>query len=250
MLLSILNTGDVGLQPSPEEFLSKIQSLNRALAKRGIYSKIGRDFRVLKAEISRQNLRHNLLNQFDPDGVLNKSKKSFWLCGYAKDGELVSTQAAQLLDLRRSSVAAYLAKNKMDYVPAAPPVIPKTVRTVHGPRASCLRGRVVYHGEMWLHPKFRDRGTAHLVVRFGVLCLAYAWNPDAVFGLMNWALASEGFGVRAGYNHHEPLTMSWERKDARKEHQVWAVYADREDLQFMIDFDSVGFAERISNGFD
>lgn len=238
------------MQPSRDELLSKIQCINRALARRGIFTKLGRDFRTLKGEVLRQRLRHDLLNQFDPDGVLNKSKKAFWLCGYSTDGELMTTQAAQLLDLRKSSVAAYLEKNKLDYVPAAPPVIAKTVRTVRGPRASCLRGRVVYHGEMWLHPEYRDRGTAHLVVRFGVLCIAYAWSPDAIFGLMNWALASEGFGIRAGYNHYEPLTMSWEREDAPREHQVWAVYAKRDDIQFMVDFNSVEFAERVSNRFN
>lgn len=229
-------------------YRTEIVRIRRALAKKGLKTKVGRDFRRFK-DIVRAYDRHDLLSQFDPDGVLDKSTASFWMCGFDVFGELMYTQAAELLDLRDTDVASYLAKNRFDYAPASPPVIPRTVKSAAGPKVSRLKGWVVYHGEMWLHPNLRDKATAFQVVRLGTFCSMVAWNPDCIFGLMNWALACGGFNNRIGYTQCEPMTMTWTRSDENIDHQVWAVFADRDDIEFSTGLDSDAFEQKLQFGF-
>lgn len=234
---------------STNSIQQEIDSINAALRARGVFTHSGYDFRELQNHIRERSTRHNLLRQFDPDGDLPKAEKAFWLCGYDADGDLLYTQAVQLLDLRNSSVSEFIAANQHYYLPASPSVDKSSVRTVPGPKASRLTGWIVYHGEMWLHASLRDRGVANLVVRLGVLRATTEWDPDAIFGLMNWSLACSGFNNRIGYTHCEPMAVVWDRRAKKKEHQVWTVYVEREDVQFMLEMPTVAFSGYLSRDF-
>jgi hypothetical protein len=238
----IFNVSDVSVEAECESILG-------ALRGRGMVMSFGRDFRQLQKMIEGQPLRHGLLRQFDPDGDLPLADDALWICGHDSFGDLVFTQAVQLFDLTGSSVAEFINGNRFKYFPNRPKVIGSSVKTTAGPKASRLTGLVVYHGEMWLHPEFRDGGAAHLIVRLGMMRAVIEWNPAAIFGLMDWSLACAGFNNRIGYMHSEPMAVSWERCADKKSHQVWVVYAELEDIHFMLELSAVEFANVITNKF-
>ncbi|MEM7291131.1 MAG: hypothetical protein AAF412_12300 [Pseudomonadota bacterium] len=64
-----------------------------------------------------------------------------------------------------------------------------------------------------------------------------------MFGLVSWRNVCTGFSVRAGYMHAEPLTMAWDRIDEKKQHQVWAVYMETEDLRHLFNLPAVDLSD-------
>lgn len=225
----------------------EISSIVSAFADQGVRLEVGHDFRQLSELVSNAE-RLPLLRQFDPDGDLNESVQSFWICGYDAAG-LVFTSALQLLDLRDSSVAEYIASHRLKLIPSRPSVDPETALTFRGPKAGKLSGWVVYHGEVWLREDFRGEGNAHLVVRIGALSATLIWDPDAIFGLMNWALACDGFNNRIGYTYTEMMASVFKKVADGSPHQIWTVFADRDDLKFMLNLPAVGFARSLGNKF-
>lgn len=230
-----------------ERELADIGSELRSL---GINLRFGSSFDQFLDHIDDQPLRHKVAPQFDPSEFLGLSEQAFWICGFADDGELVHTQAVQLFNLKGSTVADLIEKSKHQYRPANPRVSLSTVRSKPGPKTSRLTGRCVYHGEMWLHRKIRGDGTAILLNRLGIYSAFLTWSFDAIFGLMSWALACDGFGDRIGYLHKEMCAVAWDRADTDLQHQVWSVYMDREDAEALHLVPAVQLARHISRRFN
>ena len=219
----------------------EIQSIRKALIRKGVYLRMGRDFDVFAERIRTQPARHKMLSQFDPKGDMDGAKDAFWICGFDADGELIHTQALQLHDMQRKNVARHIAETIPNYLPPRPGLEPGSIRATPGPKASKLTGDVVYHGEMWLIPELRDRGTASLVNRLGMYLAMQKWDPDSVFGLMSWGLACYGFGIRIGYLHCEPMALTWDVAGEKSQHQVWTVFMERDDLRFLLELPAVEF---------
>lgn len=227
----------------------EIELIKRELITRGIHLRVGRDFDVFCQHIQRSSQRATVHSQFDPKGNMDGAKDAFWICGFDADGELVQTQAAHLLDLRKSTISNHIKLHVANYFPKVPDLIHSSIKAKLGPKASKIQGMIAYHGEMWLAPGYRDKGTAALVTRLGILLVVQEWNPDAMFGLMNWSLACSGFNMRIGYLHSEPMTLGWERRSNGAEHQVWLVYLEREDISFLRDLPIVEFASLLESDF-
>lgn len=225
----------------------ELEAIRRDLVCRGVHLRIGRNFDTLQMHISSAPTRPKLHEQFDPLGDMDGAVDAFWICGFNADGDLVHTQAASLLDLNHSTVAQHIQKCLPRYTPKGPPVVPSSIRARPGPKAKRMSGNVVYHGEMWLVDELRDQSASSLLTRMGILLAVREWQPDAVFGLMNWDLACQGLNMRIGYTHCEPMTVTWTRKDNGADHHVWMVYLEKEDIDFLIDLPAIDFARALAN---
>lgn len=220
-----------------------------ALVGMGLVGKWGRDFQEYRARVAKQPKRHAVAPQFVRPCEQNRVTDALWMCWYNQDGGLVHTQAMQLLDLRGSSVAEHIADNLKNYAPAMPEVDLQSARAIKGPQASKLTGKVVYHGEAWLDSSLRGGKAAVLFQRFGFHRATREWDPDAIFGLMSWALACSGFAARIGYAHLEPLAAMWNRETQKSQHQVWTVYTKRDDFQHLSLLPVVDFSDHIARKF-
>lgn len=227
----------------------EIEQIKRALAARGMHLKFGRDFDFYCEQVDRQTGRSKVMEQFSPDGDMDGAVDAVWICGFDADGELLHTQAMQLHELGEASVADHIRRALPRYMVHSPSVIPASITALPGPKISRLRGRVVYHGEMWVAPHLRDMAVASLVNRLGMYWSMKSWDPDSVFGLMSWVLAAQGFGSRIGYMHSEAMTLRWKRSDGNNQHQVWAVFMEREDLDFLLNLPAVEFSTALLNNF-
>lgn len=226
-----------------------IEEIRRHLKPRGVFLRISRDFRQFERHLASAPERSVLHEQFDPNGDMDGAKDAFWVCGFDEDGDLVHTQAAHLLDLSGSSIAEHIVGRIQNFFPQSPPLVRSSVQAKPGPKISRISGKVVYHGEMWLRPDLRDNATATLLNRLGMLIAVREWDPDAIFGLMSWLLAWRGFNMRIGYHHSEPMTLSWKRKDDNFQHQVWAVFMEREDVKFLLGLPVIEHADALRRHF-
>lgn len=227
----------------------EIDAIRTALRSKGLHLRIGRDFEFFADAIRETPGRSRLHSQFDPDGDMHGASDAFWIAGFSEDGDLLHSQALQLQELGGRSIADHIAEYLDQQEPAKPPVFQKSIRAKAGPHAKRIRGNVVYHGEMWIAEALRDRATASLVNRLGMYMAVREWNPDCIFGLMSWALACNGFGSRIGYMHTEALALTWDRRDQKSQYQVWSVYMERDDIEFLLDLPAVEFASVLSRSF-
>jgi hypothetical protein len=228
---------------------AEVETIRRELVTRGMHIRIGRRFPDFVAHIDSAPNRAPVHEQFDPSGDMDGAIDAFWVCGFDPDGELIHTQAAHLLDLSKSTISGHITSHINNYFPKTADLVRSSTKAKLGPKASRMCGRVAYHGEMWLGKNHRDKGTAALVTRLGILLVVREWDPDAMFGLMNWSLACSGFNMRIGYLHSEPMTLRWEKQTNGSEHQVWLVYLEREDISFLRDLPIVEFAASLVSDF-
>ena len=212
----------------------QIEAIRKEMLSRGIYLKAGRNFRQLAHHVASRDDRSTLHDQFDPESDMDGAVSAFWVCGFDPDGGLLHTQAAHLLDLRHCTVADHIRATIPKYRPKVPDLIHSSAIAHPGPRAKEMSGMIAYHGEMWLAPQLRDRVTASLMNRFGILMCMREWSPDAVFGLMSWSLAVQGFNTRILYTHCEPMTITWDKLGGEDQYQVWLVYLERKDIDFLM----------------
>lgn len=224
----------------------EIEEIRSELKTYGIHLRASRDFERLAAFVCTTDGRAELHEQFDPSGDMDGAKDAFWIAGFDENGELLHTQAAHLLDLTASNVSRHIAQHLSNYFPKSPPVGRNSIRANPGPKSRKLDGMVAYHGEMWIAPRIRNRTISSLLIRFGLLMIMKEWNPDSVFGLMNWKLATKGFNMRIGYTHAEPMALSWQLLEGQGEHQVWLVYLEREDLNFLRGLPVIEFASMLA----
>lgn len=226
---------------------NEIEELRKELLCRGVHLKLGKNFRTFTDHIAQSSCRSPVHAQFDPSGDMDGAVDAFWIAGFDEDGDLVHTQATHLLDLRSSSVAEHIKRTTPNYFPKKPPVVRSSIRSKSGPKASKLKGMIAYHGEMWLRKDVRDHAVSTILIRLGLLLTIREWNPDAVFGLMDWALATNGFNMRIGYHHSEAMALVWDRQDNGEQHQVWLVYLEREDIDFLRKQCAVEFASFLTH---
>lgn len=227
----------------------EITSLQRELVTRGIHLRIGKNIRDLVSHIEGSNKRGPVHEQFDPTGDMDGAVDAFWICGFDPDGNLVHTQAAHLLDLNGSNFAQHIQSRISNFFPKSPKLVKSSVRPRFGPRARSISGFTAYHGEMWLNDRYRDKTTAALVIRLGILLIVREWNPDNVVGLMSWSLALRGFNMRIGYLHCEPATLAWNKQEDGSQHQVWLVYLERDDIAFLRSLPMVELLSAFSREF-
>lgn len=244
---STVYTDTIATHASSVDF--EIETIRRELVTRGMHLRIGQNFNDFVAHIESAPDRNPLHEQFDPTGDMDGAASAFWVCAFDADGDLIHTQAAQILDLTTSTISGHITSHLQNYFPKTPGLLRSSTRAKMGPKASKLNGMVAYHGEMWLAKTYRDKGTAALVNRLGILLVVREWDPDAIFGLMNWSLACSGFNMRIGYMHSEPMTLSWEKQSDGSEHQVWLVYLEREDIAFLRGLPAVEFAATLARNF-
>jgi hypothetical protein len=170
---------------------------------------------------------------FDP-AVGRLQDKAFWLGARNKQGEVVSLQAYRL-DYVDTSLAEwavgwmaglYLKRHEL--------MVPAYLEPPSNSRAGKVRGRLVYHGEIWLCPTLKNRGYFDTMPFLGMLLAHLKWYPVAIWGLVNDQMAKHGHVIRMHYTHLEPSFLRWQHCPEGIPNHEWLVLADRDTLNFWV----------------
>jgi hypothetical protein len=138
---------------------------------------------------------------FDPDYCDLNPGNSFWSAITDDTGSVVGCVASKLVnteDFRDdiSTCSLWLGR-RVD--PDAEPMsllLPEAV--------PLISGRVAFHGGLWLHPKVRGLGLAHLIPRMARAAAERRFNADWHCGFVFGALGNANVPVKAyGYSHCE-----------------------------------------------
>lgn len=204
-----------------------IAAITARVERGGLSLKESADFGQFE-EIVRSTEDKYLMEDFSPRFFDLHGATAFWVGAYNGHGNLVSVQAAKVEDLKDRSLAEHWQQQQrrmfVDPNPQA------RFGTEHAHDAYFMRGRIVYHGNLWLRRDIRGQGLAEPLTQLGFLLSLLKWSPDYLYGLMAAKSAEKGFGIRVGYRRFVPRGTHWERAPGHIRPDDWLVYATRSDL--------------------
>jgi hypothetical protein len=175
---------------------------------------------------------------FDP-AVGRLQDKAFWLGARNRQGEVVSLQAYRL-DYVDTSLAEWVVGWMAGlYLKRHELMVPAYLEPPSNSRAGRVRGRLVYHGEIWLSPNLRNRSYFDTMPFLGMLLAYLKWYPDAIWGLVSDQMANHGHVTRMKYPHLEPSFLRWELCVEGVPKNEWLVLAELRDLNFLVEEISV-----------
>ncbi|MEW9918441.1 hypothetical protein AB2B41_02405 [Marimonas sp. MJW-29] len=222
----------------PRDAAPFIATSRDILRSHGIELTIGSNFEEYSEIIRTERTVQNLGAPFDyKKQELNKAD-AFWLIGRNRFGDLIHSQAAKKIHLADDNLATHLMSNFQKFPPPLPGVDLENSRFRATPGAHRIKGNVVYHGEVWMHPEegtYRGTGLSTVLARTGLLEIMRRWNPDFIYGFMLRQVAFKGFSERMGYFHNEPGALYWQVAGREDPIEAFLTWLSDEDAKFLLD---------------
>ncbi len=202
----------------------------------GLKIEFGTDFKRLRRETARQNLRGMLAPMFDEDCGHVQPGNSFWVTVADSNGELVATEALVLVELGEQSLSSHLHENLEWYRPPGNKV-DCARSTVSLSSAASLCGRVCYNGEMWIKggpDGYRGSPLIALVPRAAMAMAFVKWMPDHIFALVEPGSAIKGLTARAGFVHLEQGSIDWQYRRKAETFAEWVTWLSASDARHLV----------------
>lgn len=199
---------------------------------------IGSDFEQYRSLLAEGRPDHILGAPFDPDLNDLNEKNAFWIVGRSENGTMMHAQAMRLLDTGVSSVGEFFRYNFKKFPPPGCDIDFQRSRYRPGPGAQRMKGRVCYHGEVWMGGEpgqYRGSGLSGVLGRFAFMTALQRLSPDHIVGFMLKPVAFKGFVERQGYMHAEPGALRWYKTGAEHPMETHMVYMSDEDVRFVLD---------------
>jgi len=234
-----LNIGLQGVQPfgaetglaDPLRTVTTVAGLLRQGADQGFTFRISSDFAELARQ--RQALRSSEISpMFDPTACRSLSERGFWMALVNRAGRTVGLQAFRLDDADPNLAEWVLGWMMGLYARRREMIVPRAVMPPEHSLSHLIRGRIVYHGELWIDKQVK--GCFPLFPRIGMMLAMVKWQPEAIWALTGQSMATRGHMVRMGYGHLEQSFLTWEWEPEGAEQAEWIGIALRRHLEFSI----------------
>lgn len=209
------------------EITSAITLLQDKIKSEGLRLKESTDFTLFEDTIRATEDRY-LMEDFSSKFFDLHGAMAFWIGAWDEKGEPVSVQAAKVEELKDRSLGEYWQQQQrrmfVDPSPSA------ELGEEHAHDAFYMKGKIVYHGNLWLRRDARGKGLAEALTQLGFLISLLKWSPDYLYGLMASRNAKKGFGIRVGYRRYVPRGTHWIVPPSHVRPDDWLVYSTRSDL--------------------
>jgi len=217
------------------QFVSEISDHVR---NHGISLHIGTNFEEYADLVAEYRPHQPLGDPFNPKLHDLSRGQAFWIAGRNEEDELVHTQTMRLIDLKDQSLAGYLTDNFHDFPPSGVPLDMEASSYTPGPAAHRIKGRIAYHGEVWLiggDKGYRGTGVSSMLARYAQASALMTWSPDYVLGFMPQSIAFRGLAEREGYVHSEPGALAWHHAEKDSVMKGFLIYNERQDVDWMLE---------------
>ena len=234
-----LSVGLLGAQPLPAGLgltdpLRTVEAISGLIASgktAGLTFHLSNDFSELAR--LRLTLRESSVSpMFDPAANRGLGERAFWMSAVNGQNHTVGLQAFRLDDADPNLADWVLGWMMGLYARRREMIIPKALQPPDHSISHLVRGKVVYHGELWIDK--HSRGCFPLFPRLGMLLALIKWQPEAIWALTGQAMATRGHMVRMGYGHLEQSFLTWDWEPHGAEHTEWIGIAERRHLEFSI----------------
>lgn len=234
-----LNSGLHSAQPlisgaglaDPLGTVTAISRLIDAGAEMGFTFRVSSDFTGL-ARQRKASRGSDVSPMFDAAVCRNLTERGFWMAALDADGKVVGLQAFRL-DEAEPNLADWVLGWMMGlYARRREMIIPKALQPPAHSLSNLIRGRVAYHGELWIDK--HSKGCFNVFPRLGMLLALVKWQPEAIWALTGQAMATRGHMVRMGYGHLEQSFLTWDWEPDGADQSEWIGIAERRHLEFSV----------------
>jgi hypothetical protein len=171
----------------------------------------------------------------DPDVCDFSDERAFWMSLKDETGETVGLQAYRC-DYIDTSLADWCPNYMIGvYMRRQELMVPSHAKPPPGSIAEQLRGRLVYHGELWLSKNIKARQTIDVFSKLGSLIALLKWNPDAIWALTGYHMATRGYASRMGYPYLEKGFLRWQLHSDGVEAVEYLAVASKSYLEQMVE---------------
>ena len=161
--------------------------------------------------------------------------RAFWMSLVDQDGDVVGLQAYRCdrMDINLSEwcanymIGVYMRRNEL--------MVPSHGRPPNGSLAEKLSGTLVYHGELWVDREVKNRRVIELFSKLGSLVVLCKWNPDAIWALTGFHMATRGYASRMGYPYIERGFLRWLWHSDNVEDVEYLAVAERSFLEQIVE---------------
>ena len=234
-----LNVGLQGVQPlgtdtglaDPLKTVAAITSLIDAGTEQGFAFRLSSDFTEL-VRLRREIRNSDVSPMFDPQAGRSLNERGFWMSVADRDGKTIGLQAFRLDDADPNLAEWVLGWMMGLYARRREMIVPRAVMPPEHSLSHLIRGRIVYHGELWVDK--HAKGCFPLFPKLGMMLAMVKWQPEAIWALTGQSMATRGHMVRMGYGHLEQGFLTWESEPDGAEQVEWIGVALRRHLEFSI----------------
>lgn len=177
------------------------------LEKHGISITIETDFQALATHY-RQASGRSVYPVFDPEHTDVWESSGFWIKGVDAVGKTVLLQAVRQWDLGHTNLSAHFKRHIHLYCETGDVRIDPGKTEIRG-ICDDLRGRALYHGQIYLAKAWRGgelNGMTvgrHLLPRLATLMAVMTFDPDFIFGLAPDPTVERGLIASYGFYHND-----------------------------------------------
>ena len=170
----------------------------------------------------------------DPEICGLPRDRAFWMSIADNSGRVVGIQAFRL-DYVTTSLADWAPAYTIGlYMRRQEIMVPMHAMPPQNSISERIRGRLVYHGELWIDSEFRKLRLSHRFGRLGLLLCLLKWQPDAIWALAAESMALNGGMLRLGYTHLERGFFRWQWVSEGIDPIEWVAIAERSGLEQMV----------------
>jgi hypothetical protein len=219
---------------NPLDVAVACSALHRELAQLGFAAKVELDMQQM--HVVKQRVREMpVAPMHDPNVCDLTNNRGYWMSLESADKSVVGLQAFRC-DYIDTSLADWCAPYMIGvYMRRHELMIPSHALPPRDSISERLRGRLVYHGEIWIDKAVRNRRVFEAFTRLGLLIALIKWNPDAVWGLASSQMAGHGHVGRIGYTTIERGFLRWEWASEGIDPVEYLCVIDRNGLEQMVD---------------
>jgi hypothetical protein len=161
--------------------------------------------------------------------------RAFWMSLTNSSGTVVGLQAYRCdqVDINLSEwcsnymIGVYMRRNEL--------MVPSHNRPPKGSIADRLNGKLVYHGELWVERELKNRKVIEHFSKLGSLLILLRWNPDAIWALTGFHMATRGYASRMGYPYIERGFLRWAWHSDNVDQVEYLAVAERDYLQQIVE---------------
>lgn len=213
------------------QFVAQASSIAK---ENGISVQIGTCFSEYKDLVSTYRGHQPVSQPFDCEKSNLDTENGFWIVGWNENGELIHTQAMRLIDLCGMTLSCYLTGQYSDFPPAGIDLDFAKSHYNPGPSARRIKGKVCYHGDLWLSSDYRGTGLVNILARLALASCHLRWAPEYIIGFMIRNISFRGLAEREGYMHSEPGALFWHLADSEKFYEAFMVWMACEDIRHLL----------------
>jgi hypothetical protein len=207
--------------------------LYEELAALGFACRVGDDlveFNMLKLKVRGERAHP----YHDPEICGLTPEREFWMSLDSADGNTLAIQAFRL-DTIDTNLADWAPAYTIGlYMRRQELLIPMHSSPPKNSIAERLKGRLAYHGELWVDKGVRNRRVSDAFGKLGMLLSFVKWQPEAIWALAGQAMATHGHLTRMGYAHLERGFFRWKGASEGIDSVEWLAVAERGALEQMV----------------